>query len=76
MTDEKGVLVPDDDRTVRFSVEGAVLLGVCNGDPTGHHPQTAATLPLFHGRGQVMLSGEPGVLTVEADGLPSVTVTL
>lgn len=75
VTDEAGVPIPDDCRTVRFTAQGTEILGVCNGDPNGHHPQVSEELPLFHGRGQIIVAADGGSVTAEAEGLPAVTVS-
>lgn len=55
VADENGVLVPDFGETVHFSVSDGVILGVGNGDPNSHHYQKAESIPLFHGRAQVII---------------------
>lgn len=70
-TDEAGVLIPDFDGVVTFKVEKVRILGVGNGDPNGHQPDIADTVPLFNGRGQIILAGENGKVTASCEGLVS-----
>ena len=55
VTDENGVLVPDFNETVTFSVSDGVILGVGNGDPNSHHHQKSESISLFHGKAQIIV---------------------
>lgn len=71
--DEKGHEVPDADFPVEISVEGGVILGTCNGDPTSHEDFTSGQRSLFHGRCQAIVQAEQGasqmVISVAAPGI-------
>ena len=71
VTDKAGTVVPQFGGTARFQVENARILGVGNGDPNGHQADVADSVPLFNGRGQVIVGGENGKLTVLCEGLAS-----
>lgn len=71
VTDKAGAVVPQFGGTARFQVENARILGVGNGDPNGHQADVADSVPLFNGRGQVIVGGENGKLTVLCEGLAS-----
>ncbi len=53
--DEKGREVPDACFEVDISVEGGVLLGTCNGDPTCHEDFASGHRSLFHGKCQAVV---------------------
>jgi beta-galactosidase len=55
VTDENGVLVPDFNETVTFSVSDGVILGVGNGDPNSHHHQKSESISLFYGKAQIIV---------------------
>jgi beta-galactosidase len=89
VTDADGNVIPDCAETVYFTAKGMRILGVSNGDPNGQYPmvdgysitrggQSALLvtheLPLFHGRGQVIVSDDPGSFTVRAAGFDPVTL--
>jgi beta-galactosidase len=74
VVDANGVVVPDADDVVEFTVEGAGrLLAVGNGDPTDHDPYQAARRRAFHGMLLAMIqSGDrTGTIrvTARAEGL-------
>ena len=89
VTDECGRVIPDCADTVYFTARGMQILGVSNGDPNGQYATVGGyslvrggqsallvshELPLFHGRGQVILSDDRGLFTVRAEGLDPVTL--
>ncbi len=81
VVDEKGVLVPDADNLVKFSVEGSgTIAGVDNGDPVSHESFKAPQRKAFHGKCLVVVqAGEkPGIikLTATSEGLPPVIVEI
>lgn len=83
LLDAAGILVPDADINVSFSIHGpGVVLGTTNGDPACHVPATSPRCPTFHGllRGIVRSSALAvrGVITVhvEGEGLGSTQVSL
>lgn len=79
--DEKARHVPTATNLVRFSVKGpGRILGVGNGDPTGHEPDKASQRSLFSGYAMVLVqtleqAGEIE-LVAESDGLAPATVRL
>ncbi len=77
--DAQGRIVPTANARVDFEVEGGQILGVGNGDPGSHEPDTfpagaAWTRSLFNGYAQVIVQGArtPGrvVLRAKGSGLP------
>ncbi len=72
ITDERGVLVPDCSELIACVVKNGRVLGVGNGDPNSHHRDTDTQIPLFHGRAQVIVTGEE--LSVCAQGYPCTTM--
>lgn len=58
--DEKGREVPDASFPVDISVEGGLILGTCNGDPTCHEDFASNQRSLFHGRCQAIVQAEQG----------------
>lgn len=68
--DDKGRVVPGAAPMVTFKVEGpGKLLGLGNGDPNCHEPETGPDHTLFHGLGQAIvrsLAGGFGKLTLHA----------
>jgi beta-galactosidase len=72
LVDEHGVHVPDDDRKVRISIEGGVLLGSGNGDPNGTQPDRAPAQMTFAGRCQFIVQPQNSFarVTISSDGLP------
>lgn len=67
--DEKGVVVPNYDKMVHFEIQNGRILGVGNGDPNGHHPDIADSVPLFHGCAQIIISGKDAKLKASCEGL-------
>lgn len=58
--DENGRGVPDASFAVDISVEGGVILGTCNGDPTCHDDFASSHRHLFNGRCQAIVQAEEG----------------
>lgn len=58
--DDKGREVPDADFPVDISVEGGLILGTCNGDPTSHEDFASGHRSLFHGRCQAIIQAQKG----------------
>jgi len=87
-TDAQGRLVPVAQNKIYFTIEGAgKILGVGNGDPSCHEPDTFAAEPgaqwsrsLFNGLAQVIVQSTKAAgeirLTAAADGLKSATVSM
>ena len=76
VTDEKGVLVPDFDKKVRFDVRDTAVLGVGNGNPNGHQPNIAAEINLFHGHAQLIVATGEGIVRAECEGIPVTEIAL
>ena len=78
--DKKGLLVPDADNVVEFSLKGpGTILATDAGDPTSHVPFYSHKLPAFHGKVSVIVKRTgPGPITVYAKskGLRKAVVTL
>ncbi len=58
--DEKGRGVPDASFEIDINVEGGVILGTCNGDPTCHEDFGSGHRSLFNGRCQAVVRAEEG----------------
>ena len=65
--DENGIPVDDCFEILNITLLAGELLGVGNGDPNGHHSSNATTIPLFCGKGQIILSSD-SVGEVECKG--------
>jgi beta-galactosidase len=83
LVDSAGVLVPNADVNVTFTVSGpAQVVGVANGDPADHSPVDAEWRLTFHGLARaIVASSAPGaagpiVVTASAAGLQTGTVAL
>lgn len=74
VVDEAGTPVPDCGEALHFALKEGRILGVGNGDPNGHQADCADTVPLFHGRAQVIVDGATRELTVSCASLPKVTL--
>ena len=89
VTDEDGRVIPDCADTVYITAQGMHILGVSNGDPNGQYPTVGGdsitrgghsallvshALPLFHGRGQIIVSDDRGSFTVRAAGFAPITL--
>ncbi|MDX5986094.1 beta-galactosidase GalA [Sphingomonas echinoides] len=75
--DAKGRHVPTANLPARFTVAGAAIIGLGNGDPNSHEPEQSppdhGARSLFNGLAQVIVRAEVGrgriVMTAQADGL-------
>lgn len=81
LLDQKGRFVPDADEKLDFSISGpGVIIGTGNGDPSCHDPEKAPWRYTFNGHCQVIVqsTGEPGTITLKAEGegLSSASVTV
>ncbi|PSJ39845.1 beta-galactosidase GalA [Allosphingosinicella deserti] len=82
--DAKGRHVPTANLATRFSVEGATILGVGNGDPNSHEPERVAAgsgaRSLFNGLAQIIVRAGTGrgriVIKASADRLKSATLII
>ena len=76
--DRNGLLVPDADNLIGFSVKGpAVILGTDAGDPTSHRPFYLKEIPAFHGKASAIVrrTGEGPISVIcKAKGLKTATV--
>lgn len=73
LVDSVGVVVPNDDRKIRISVEGeGTLAGACNGDATDMTGFRSASQHTFRGLCQAIVRRTPGAscrIVIECDGL-------
>ena len=80
VTDRKGVVVPDADNLLTWSVSGdAQLVAADAGDPTSHIPFYSAALPAFHGLASALVRRTgpgPFSVTVAGEGLKAVTLQI
>lgn len=81
MVDKNGIVVPDSDRPMRVSVEGAGrFLCMDNGDTADGGAQLRADKPSFMGRAQAVVRTERSAgeirVVVSADGLPDAEIVL
>ncbi|KQN71480.1 beta-galactosidase [Sphingomonas sp. Leaf62] len=71
--DAKGHHVPTENRTTRFTIDGATLIGVGNGDPNSHESEKAPQRSLFNGLAQMLVQAGEGrgkvTIVASADGL-------
>jgi len=72
--DAAGRHVPTANLMTRFSVEGAAIIGVGNGDPNSHESEKGNQRSLFNGLAQIIIQAEAGGresihIRAEADGL-------
>lgn len=71
--DAAGRHVPTANLATRFTVEGATIIGVGNGDPNSHEAEKGGARSLFNGLAQAILQAGTGrgsiVMRAEADGL-------
>ncbi|MBD8677774.1 beta-galactosidase GalA [Sphingomonas sp. CFBP 13720] len=78
--DAKGRHVPTENRMARFTVDGATLIGVGNGDPNSHESEKAPQRSLFNGLAQMLLQAGEGrgrvSVTATADGLRPARLTI
>jgi beta-galactosidase len=76
ITDKKGIIVPDADHQIQFTIQGpGKIIGVDNGDITSLEPFKADKHKAFHGRALVVVQSErkTGKITLkaQAEGLPA-----
>ena len=80
LLDEKGFVVPDDDRILSFSVEGGGrFLGCGNGNPTDHSKDRFPERSTFRGLCQLLVKMESEGkthVTVSCEGLDDINITL
>ena len=80
VVDRGGVLVPDADNELSFSLKGpAQIVATDAGDATSHIPFYSTTLPAFHGKASAIVRRTgpgPVTLTVKAKGLRAATIGL
>ena len=78
--DRSGVLCPDADNTLTFSVKGpAVLVATDAGDPTSHVPFYSSSLPAFHGKASAIVRRTgvgPITVVAKSPGLKTATLKL
>ena len=78
--DKNGVLCPDADNSLTFSVKGpAVLVATDAGDPTSHVPFYSTALPAFHGKASAIIRRTgvgPITVTAKSPGLKTATLKL
>ncbi|MEP9400279.1 beta-galactosidase GalA [Sphingomonas sp. VNH70] len=78
--DAKGRHVPTENRMTRFTVTGATLIGVGNGDPNSHESEKAPERSLFNGLAQLLVQALEGrgqvTITAGAEGLRPARLTL
>ena len=71
--DAKGRHVPTENRMTRFTIDGATLIGVGNGDPNSHESEKAPQRSLFNGLAQMLVQAGEGrgkvTIVASADGL-------
>jgi len=72
--DENGSIVPDFGGTVTFDAAGAKVCGVANGNPNGTQPLIAQSIPLFHGRAQLIAAADGKPVLAACEGLPDASV--
>ena len=75
VVDADGIPAPRADQRIEFQVEGALLAGLCNGDPTSVEPFTGRSMKAFHGVcvAYIRAGHNPGTarITASAEGLRS-----
>jgi beta-galactosidase len=81
VTDEEGILVPDAEHEIQFSVEGAgTIIGVDNGDLTSMESYKADKRKAFDGRVLVIIQSaqQSGPITLKArsEGFPETKITI
>lgn len=71
--DAGGRHVPTENRLTRFTIDGATLIGVGNGDPNSHESEKAAQRSLFNGLAQMLVQAGDGrgkvTIVASAEGL-------
>ncbi|MBQ4321812.1 MAG: DUF4982 domain-containing protein, partial [Oscillospiraceae bacterium] len=74
VTDECGRIIPDFDGTVTFDAAGAKVFGAANGNPNGTQPLIAQSIPLFHGRAQLIAAADGKPVFASCEGLPDASI--
>ncbi|MHA6720737.1 beta-galactosidase GalA [Sphingomonas sp. RS6] len=78
--DAKGRHVPTANLMTRFTVDGASIIGVGNGDPNCHEPEKGNSRSLFNGLAQIIVQAGIGrgriTVRATADGLKPATLTI
>jgi len=70
IVDEKGRFVPTANNELTLSIsDNGKIIGVCNGDPACHVPESKTTYPAFSGLLMVFVQSgfEPGAITLKAE---------
>jgi len=72
--DAAGRHVPTLNVMTHFSVDGAAIIGIGNGDPNSHEPEKGDRRSLFNGLAQIIIQAQEGprspiLLRAEAEGL-------
>lgn len=80
LADENGVIVPNANNKIKFSISGGKILGTGNGDPNCHEAFDGKTRSLFAGKAMAIVSAdeqaENVLVKAKADGLKQVRVTV
>ncbi len=79
--DARGRHVPTANLPVRFTVQGAAIIGLGNGDPNSHEPEKGDARSLFNGLAQAIVQAAAGpratiVLRATAAGLAPATLRI
>ncbi len=78
--DAAGRHVPTANLATRFTVDGAAIIGIGNGDPNSHESEKGDARSLFNGLAQVIIQAEVGrgriVMTATAPGLKPARLTI
>lgn len=78
--DARGRHVPTANLMTRFTVDGATILGVGNGDPNSHEPEQGNSRSLFNGLAQILVRAGRGrgtiTLRATAPGLRAASLTI
>ncbi|OAN67222.1 beta-galactosidase GalA [Sphingomonas sp. TDK1] len=78
--DAKGRHVPTANLMANFTVEGAAILGVGNGDPNSHEPEKGNARSLFNGLAQILVQAGTGrgkiTVRATAEGLKPALLTI
>ncbi len=74
VTDDKGIIVPYADNSVKITAAGGKVLGYANGDPNSHEDFTGNVHKVFHGMAQCVVAMNRGhkagmKIFAEAEGL-------
>ncbi|WP_404338284.1 beta-galactosidase GalA [Sphingomonas sp. MMS12-HWE2-04] len=78
--DAQGRHVPTANLMTQFTVDGASIIGVGNGDPNSHEPEQGNSRSLFNGLAQILIRAGAGrgriALRATAPGLRAATLTI